>query len=235
MAEKEIDFTVVFDLDGTLADTSADLLAAANACFAARGLQVRLDPSRDAAIAFQGGRAMLREGFARAASAKGHGQGVLIPPTAVDEDYPRLLDHYARDIAVHTRLYDGVVAALDALSARGVRLAVCTNKPEALARRLLEELGILDRFAALIGADTLPVRKPDPRPYVAAVKGVGGTVARSVMIGDTETDVKTARAAGVPVVLVGFGPLGEGVLRLKPDAILPDYADLVGMMGQWLR
>lgn len=221
--------TVVFDLDGTLADTSGDLIAAANACFAARGLGDLLDPAADALIAFHGGRAMLRAGYARV------GRDVLVPPVAEDEDYARLLDHYAAKIAVHTQLYPGVAGALDDLAAEGFRLAVCTNKPEALAEALLHELGIRARFASLIGADTLPVRKPDPRPYRAAVEGAGGQVARSFLVGDTETDRKTAAAAGVPVALVSFGPEGPGLARLTPDAMLHHFNDLPELARIWLR
>lgn len=220
--------TVVFDLDGTLADTSGDLIAAANACFQARGLGDLLHPVDDALIAFHGGRAMLRAGYARM------GADRLLPPGAEDEDYPRLLDYYGQDIARHTRLYPGTEAALDRLARDGHRLAVCTNKPEALAEVLLRELGIRDRFAAMIGADTLPVRKPDPRPYQAAVEGAGGTVVKSFLVGDTETDRRTASAAGVKVALVAFGPEGEGLARLAPEAMLAHFDALPALAQDWL-
>lgn len=220
--------TVVFDLDGTLADTSGDLVAAANACFRARGLGDLLDPVADAQIAFQGGRAMLRAGYARI------GSDILLPPGAEDEDYSRLLGHYGEAIAVHTRLYPGVEAALDRLEADGHRLAVCTNKPEALAQTLLFKLGLRDRFGALIGADTLPVRKPDPRPYRAAVEGAGGILERSFLVGDTETDRLTAAAAGVRVALVLFGPEGMGIERLAPEALLEHFDALPGIARDWL-
>ena len=220
--------TVVFDLDGTLADTSADLIASANACFEARGMGTLLDPIEDALIAFHGGRAMLRAGYARAP------KDMLVPPGAEEQDYPRLLEHYRTGIAVHTRLYPGVEAALDRLAADGYILAVCTNKPEGLAEVLLRELGVRDRFASLIGADTLPVRKPDPRPYIAAVEQAGGQVANSFLLGDTETDRKTAEAAGVRVALVSFGPEGEAISRLKPEALLDHFDDLPELARNWL-
>ncbi|MDN3710849.1 HAD-IA family hydrolase [Paracoccus cavernae] len=220
--------TVVFDLDGTLADTSADLIAAANACFIARGMGALLDPVADQLIAFHGGRAMLRAGYGRLP------QDMLLPPGAEEEDYPRLLDHYAANIAEHTRLYDGTEAALETLAAAGHRLAVCTNKPEGLAETLLRELGIRGHFQALIGADTLPVRKPDPRPYFAAVEGAGGIAARSFLVGDTETDRKTASAAGVKVALVAFGPEGQALERLAPDAMLSEFAALPALAKAWL-
>ncbi|KGJ03739.1 phosphoglycolate phosphatase [Paracoccus halophilus] len=220
--------TVVFDLDGTLADTSGDLIAAANACFQARGLGALLDPDGDALIAFHGGRAMLRAGYARLPA------DMLLPPGAEDEDYPRLLDYYADAIAVHTRLYPGAAEALERLAAEGCRLAVCTNKPERLAETLLRQLGIRHHFAALIGADTLPVRKPDPRPYAAAVHGAGGEVARSFLVGDTDTDRRTASAAGVRVALVAFGPEGAGLARLAPDAMLAHFDELPMLAEEWL-
>lgn len=220
--------TVVFDLDGTLADTSGDLVAAANACFRARGLGDLLDPTQDALTAFHGGRAMLRAGYSRMSAEH------LLPPGAEDEDFDRLLSHYGAAIAVHTKLYPGVEAALDRLAEDGHLLAVCTNKPEALAETLLRELGIRDRFAAMIGADTLPVRKPDPRPYSAAVTGAGGEVGRSFLVGDTETDRKTAAAAGVKVALITFGPEGEAISRLAPDALLAHFDQLPELARDWL-
>jgi haloacid dehalogenase superfamily, subfamily IA, variant 3 with third motif having DD or ED/haloacid dehalogenase superfamily, subfamily IA, variant 1 with third motif having Dx(3-4)D or Dx(3-4)E len=208
--------TVVFDLDGTLADTSGDLIAAANACFRARGLGDLLDPQADALTAFHGGRAMLRLGSGRAG----------LPDDLVEEDFPKLLDFYAEHICRHTTLYPGALAAVEALRAQGFRTAICTNKPEWHARRLVADLGIGDLFGALIGADTLPVRKPDPVPYRAAVEGAGGTVPRSFLIGDTATDRETARNAGVASVLVTFGPEGRDIARLAPEALLNYYAEL---------
>lgn len=220
--------TVVFDLDGTLVDTAADLIAAANATFADRGLGVALDPVADALIAFHGGRAMLRAGYGRMDG------DLLLPPGAEDEDFPRLLDHYSRHIAVHTRPYPGAEAALDALADAGFTLAICTNKPEALAVQMLDALTLRHRFAAMIAADTLPVRKPDPKPYREAVARAGGEVGRSFLLGDTETDVKTARAAGVRVALVGFGPEGDRIRRLNPDAMIGHFDEVPGLAGRWL-
>ncbi|MBK1637056.1 HAD-IA family hydrolase [Rhodovulum adriaticum] len=216
--------TVIFDLDGTLADTSRDLIGAANACFAGLGHGMPLDPVTDAATAFQGGRAMLRLGFGR-----------LDHPAvedAVTEQFPIFLDHYARDIDRHTRLYPGAVAAVDRLRDAGYAVGICTNKPEGLAETLMRRLGVRDRFDSLIGADTLPVRKPDPAPYRAAVEQAGGAVDRSVLIGDTVTDRDTARAAGVPCVLVGFGPAAAAMPDLAPAALLSHYDDLFDLVGR---
>jgi phosphoglycolate phosphatase len=209
--------TVVFDLDGTLADTSADLLAAANARFEALGHGPLLGP-QDALTAFHGGRAMLRLGFSRLAQ----------PWTEqdVDREYPRLLTTYAEVLDRETQLYPGAVAAVEALRQQGYATAICTNKPEGLAVELVKRLGIAPLFGALVGADTFPVRKPDPLPYLAAVERAGGSVARSILIGDTQTDRDTARAAGVPIVLVTFGPEGHSITRLHPDALLHHYDEL---------
>jgi phosphoglycolate phosphatase len=209
--------TVVFDLDGTLADTSQDLLDAANACFRARGHGDLLD-GRDALTAFHGGKAMLRLGFSR--------MDMPWAETDVDRAYPDLLAAYADGLDRHTVLYPGAVAAVEQLRRQGYAVAICTNKPEGLALELLRRLGVLDLFGAMIGADTLAVRKPDAAPYIAAVTRAGGTVSRSMLVGDTETDRKTGLAAGVPVALVTFGPEGQGVARLQPEALLHHYDDL---------
>jgi phosphoglycolate phosphatase len=209
--------TVVFDLDGTLADTSADLLAAANACFGALGHTPPLGPD-DKLTAFLGGRAMLRLGFDRL--------GLGWSEADISREYPRLLASYAEVLDRETRLYPGAVQAVQDLRALGFATAICTNKPEGLAVELVKRLGIAPLFGALIGADTFPVRKPDPMPYRAAVERAGGAVARSFLIGDTQTDHDTARAAGVPIVMVSFGPEGQGVARLNPDAVLDHYAHL---------
>lgn len=210
--------TVVFDLDGTLADTSGDLLAAANACFADLGHANLLD-MRDQLTAFQGGRAMLRLGFSRIQHPADE--------ALISQYYPILLGHYSDAIDTHTTLYQGAVAAIAQLRARGFATAICTNKPEYLAVKLIARLGISDFFDALIGADTLPSRKPDPAPYHAAVTRAGGT--RSILIGDTETDRLTARAAHVPCALVTFGPEGDTIARLEPEALLHHYDDLPGL------
>ena len=216
--------TVVFDLDGTLADTSGDLLAAANACFQALGHGALLD-ARDTLTAFQGGRAMLRLGFSRL------GQ---VDEAEVDRHHPILLRAYGSAIDTHTRLYQGAVEAVQDLRRAGYVTTICTNKPKGLADILLDRLGIRDLFATVIGADSLPTRKPDPAPYLAAVLGGGGDVARSLLVGDTETDLRTARAAGVPVVLVAFGPEGRGIERLGPDAMLNHFDDLGAVVARLL-
>ncbi|MEO9826588.1 MAG: HAD-IA family hydrolase [Paracoccaceae bacterium] len=209
--------TVIFDLDGTLADTSGDLIAAANACFVEMGHGPLLDEVEDQLTAFHGGAAMLRLGFSRLGD---------VDEALVDANYSVLTRHYAENINVKTKLYPGAIEAVEALRTAGYAVGICTNKPAALAESLMQSLGVRDMFGALLGADTLPVRKPDPVHYFETVKRLGGDPKQSLLIGDTETDEKTARNAGVPIVLVEFGPEGPGIERLQPDAMLPEYASL---------
>jgi len=210
--------TVIFDLDGTLADTSGDLIDAANACFRALGHGDLLDMQADQATAFAGGRAMLRLGYSRL--------GVADSEALIDVQLPLFTGVYGENIDRHTVLYEGVKPAVQRLLDSGYRVGICTNKPEGLAETLMQRLGLRDMFGALVGADTLPTRKPDAAPYLETVARVGGNVARSVLIGDTVTDRETARAAGVPSVLVTFGPTGRDVMALQPEALLDHYDQL---------
>jgi phosphoglycolate phosphatase len=209
--------SVVFDLDGTLADTSKDLIASANACFIGLGVGEQLDPVDDALIAFSGGRAMLKLGFERLGRND---------ESEIMAQYPVLLQYYAQNIDTHTTLYDGVVETLEELKRRGYALGVCTNKPEGLAQELLIRLGIRDHFAAMLGADTLPVRKPDPIHLWTTIEQMGGTRDKAVLIGDTITDRNAAKNADVPCILVSFGPEGNAVSRMEPSALLDHYFDL---------
>ncbi|MEQ9693660.1 HAD-IA family hydrolase [Shimia sp. SDUM112013] len=209
--------TVVFDLDGTLADTSGDLLAAANTCFRAMGHGDVLSVATDAGTALRGGKAMLTLGLTRLGR---------MDAAVVEAYYPMLLEAYGAALDHHTVLYPGAMDAVGALRDLGYGVGICTNKPEALAEKLMVSLGARTAFGALVGADTLPVRKPDPEPLFETARRLGGDPAKTVLIGDSDTDRNTARAAGVPSVLVTFGPSGEDMAALKPEALLHDYADL---------
>ncbi|TMV07979.1 HAD family hydrolase [Ruegeria sediminis] len=213
--------TVIFDLDGTLADTSGDLLAAANHCFRQMGHGDVLVHGQDANIALRGGRMMLTHGLERVGAYRAD---------TVDEFYPVLLAAYAEAIDHHTAFYPGAMEAVEALKAAGYGVGICTNKPEALADLLLTRLGVREVFASLVGADTLPVRKPDPEPLREAARRAGGDPARCVLVGDSDTDRNTARAAGVPSVLVTFGPSGADMAALEPEALLHHFDDLPGLV-----
>ena len=214
--------TVVFDLDGTLADTSGDLIAAANVCFRDMGAGDVLDARRDAGTALRGGRAMLRLGMERLGRSE--------DAETIDAYYPRLLEAYAEDIDRHTFLYPGAMDAVAGLKDTGFGVAICTNKPEGLADILLTRLGVRDAFDAMLGADTLAVRKPDPEHLFETARRAGGHPEKCLLIGDSDTDRKTARAAGVPCVLVTFGPAGGDMAALEPEALLEKYADLHGIV-----
>lgn len=218
--------TVVFDLDGTLADTSGDLIAAANACFRGMGEGDLLDPVADAGTALRGGKAMLTLGMERLGRAGDMAE--------VERQYPLLLEAYAGAIDTHTTLYPGAMEAVALLADSGYRVAICTNKPERLAAMLLDRLGVSGAFGAMIGADTLPVRKPDPEPLREAVRRAGGAPERALLVGDTVTDRETSRAAGVPSVLVTFGPTGMSVAELEPEALIGHFDELPGVCDRLL-
>lgn len=217
--------TVVFDLDGTLADTSGDLIAAANVCFRDMGHGDILSVETDAGVALRGGRRMLTEGLTRLGA---------MDEAVITKYYPVLLEAYGGAIAEHTVLYDGAMDAVEVLKSQGYGVGICTNKPEGLAEQLLQALGVRDAFGALVGADTLPVRKPDPLPLVETAKRLNGDPAQTLLVGDSDTDRSTARAAGVPSVLVTFGPSGEDMAALEPEALLHDYEALPQVVGALL-
>ena len=211
---------VAFDLDGTLLDTAPDLSAALNHVLAAFGRE-RLPVERVRNLVGHGARALLRKGFA----ATGGSSEAL-----VEQGFPMFIDYYAEHICEGTRPFAGVEGALDALAGSGPSLAICTNKPEGLTQRLIDALGWRERFAAIVGADTLPVRKPDPAPLKEAVARAGG--GRAVFVGDSITDADTARAAQLPLVAVSFGYSDRPVEALGADAIIDHYDDLLPALRQ---
>lgn len=222
--------TVIFDLDGTLANTCGDMLDATNACIAAMGLAPQLSYGVDDALALRGARAMLRESFTRL----GHFSDEADLAAEIEVQFPNFVSHYTAQLDKHSVLYDGVVDAVTGLRAAGFKVGVCTNKPGAQAEELLTRLGVRHLFASLIAADTLPVRKPHPQPLFEAVRRAGGDPTQAMLIGDTVTDRDTARNAGMACVLVTFSPLGHSVADLQPDALLHDYKDLRGIVESLL-
>ncbi|MEP5760989.1 MAG: HAD-IA family hydrolase [Litoreibacter sp.] len=217
--------TVIFDLDGTLADTSGDLLAAANFCFRGLGHGDVLN-AQDAGAALRGGRAMLTLGFERL--------GLRFTNAEIDAQYPVLLKAYGDAIDHYTVIYPGAREAVARLRASGVKVGICTNKPEGLAETLMARLNFRAEFASLVGADTLPVRKPDPEPFFEAVRRAGGDPKNALLVGDTATDRNTSKAAGVPSVLVTFGPGDVDVQALRAEAYLDHYDDLDTIVARLL-
>ncbi|NLS05094.1 phosphoglycolate phosphatase [Rhizobium sp. P32RR-XVIII] len=216
---------VVFDLDGTLLDTHADLVESLNHTIAA----LDLAPVTYADLTHlvgHGARVMIE----RACKLRGH-------PLSENELPPlleRFIAHYTDTMPGHTQPYPGLVAAMDALKANGYKLAVCTNKLESLALTLLRKLHLTHYFDAITGGDTFPVRKPDARHLTGTIERAGGAPARSVMIGDSVNDIAVARNASVPSIAVPFGysdvpveTLGPNRIILHYDELTPDLVDAV--------
>jgi phosphoglycolate phosphatase len=208
---------VAFDLDGTLADTAPDLIMTLNAILAQEGLPpLPLERARN--LIGAGARALIERGFEVA--------GRELAPGRLDELYRDFLAIYADSLCVETRLYPGVIESLDRLEADGFRLAVCTNKVERHSVLLLEALGIADRFAAICGRDTFPYIKPDPRHLTLTIDQAGGDRRQAVMVGDSRTDIATAKAAGVPIVAVSFGYTDTPVRAMDPDRAIDRFEQL---------
>ena len=208
---------LVFDLDGTLADTILDLIPVLNRVTATQGLEAI--PIADVGhVVGHGARAMIERAYAY------HNRA--LDKAVHDKLFNDFLTDYEENIAANTVIFDGAMDVLDALEARGWKFAVCTNKPEKLAVKLLQELGVARRFAAVTGGDTYPFRKPDPRHLTGTIEKAGGNRARAVMIGDSRTDIDTAKAAGIPVVAVDFGYTDVPVRLLGPDVVISHFSEL---------
>jgi phosphoglycolate phosphatase len=209
---------VAFDLDGTLADTAPDIAAGLNRMLADFGRSpLAVDEIRP--LIGDGAKNLLRKVLA----ATGDASDAL-----VDEAHPVYLDHYAAHVCSGTAPYTHVEAALDALAAENVRLAICTNKSERISGLLLDALGWRDRFATLVGGDSLPWRKPDPRLLLETIARTGG--GRAAFVGDSIFDAETARAAGVPFVAVSFGYRDRPADQLGADAVIDSYAALLPVL-----
>jgi phosphoglycolate phosphatase len=209
--------TVVFDLDGTLVDTAPDLVNALNYILTREGLP---------AVPLQSARSMIGAGARKLIERGVELDGRHVGPDDITRLTNDFIDRYAAHIADESRPFEGLEAALDELSARGYRLAVCTNKLEWLSKLLLDELGLSSRFSAICGADTFGVSKPDPAILRQTVARVGGELASSVMVGDAGTDIGVARRAGIPVIGVSFGYTEIPIADLKPDRVVEHMRDL---------
>jgi phosphoglycolate phosphatase len=206
--------TLVFDLDGTLAETAPDIMAALNHFLVLEGL-APLPVEEARKLVGAGAKALIERGF-RAA-------GRPLAPEKLEAIFEALLVHYLDHVAERSFLYPGVTRALEALAGHGFRLAICTNKPEPHARALVAQLGILPMFAALAGRETYAFCKPDPRHLTETIRSAGGETHPAIMIGDSRTDVDTARAAGLPVIGVSFGYTETPMAELKPDRVIDHF------------
>jgi phosphoglycolate phosphatase len=211
------DRTVVFDLDGTLVDTAPDLISALNFVLDREGLPP---------VPLKSARTMIGAGVRRLLE-----RGLEVDGrNASVEDINRLtddfIDYYAAHIADASRPFEGLETALDDLQAQGYRFAVCTNKLEWLSRRLLDRLGLSARFAAICGADTFGISKPDPAILQQTVARAGGQLSTTIMVGDAGPDIGVARRAGIPVIGVEFGYTEVPIAELKPDRLIGHMREL---------
>ncbi len=207
-------WTIVFDLDGTLIDTAPDLIGTVHALLARRGLEAVPDTLLRPEISF-GSRRMMQTALQH------HGQ----QPDDADLDaiFVEFLEYYRQHLADRSTPFPGIRALLESLGSAGARLAVCTNKAEGPARELLTQLGMSTQFAFIAGRDTFEVCKPHPYHLTETVRRAGGDPARAIMVGDSETDVKTAKAAETPVIGVTFGYTTIPVAELACDAVIQTY------------
>ena len=206
--------TIVFDLDGTLVDTAPDLTAALNAVMRGKGRpEVPLDDVRH--MVGRGARHLIE----RAMEATGEPASA----DAITDHMQHFLVHYEANIAIESRPFEHAEMVATRLAKRGHKLGICTNKPEALSLKLMSELKLRTLFPVILGADSRPYRKPDPRHLLDTISALGGNPASAVLVGDSETDVKAARAANVPVVVVSFGYTEIPPRDLGADAVIDHF------------
>jgi phosphoglycolate phosphatase len=210
---------LVFDLDGTLADTAGDLVSTLNVILAREGL-AGIELAQARAMVGGGARALIQRGLSA--------HGIKASESRLDDLLADFLAYYEAHIADETALFPGVATALDRFEAAGFTFAVCTNKVEHPSVLLLTALGIAGRFRAICGKNTFPVSKPNGEALLQTIARAGGDRGRAIMIGDSKTDIDTARNAGIPVVAVNFGYTSEPVDNFKPDRVIGHYDELWG-------
>ncbi len=205
---------VIFDLDGTLVDTAPDLHAATNHVLAT----LKRPP-----ITMEQVRAFVGHG-ARTLIARGcEATGAAVDQRTIETLYQEFILYYAANIAANSRPYPGVITLIEQCRDRGLALGVCTNKLESLSNQLLTALDMRKYFAAVVGPDTIGVSKPDPSPYFETLSRLGRDAASSLMIGDSETDIRTGQNAKVPVIAVSFGYTSRPVATFNPTHVIDHY------------
>ncbi|WP_341912762.1 phosphoglycolate phosphatase [Ferrovibrio terrae] len=208
---------ILFDLDGTLVDTAPDLAAATDYALDRAGRPaIGLDAVRS--MVGDGARALLEKGF--------RASGGMPEPDLFETAFNDFLIYYGRHLASTSRPFPGVVSCLAALAERDYALAVCTNKPEGLSRSLLDQLGLSDFFGAVVGGDSLAMRKPDPGHLHGTLERLGPAFDWAAMVGDSANDVNAAKAAGLPCVVVSFGYTQIAPHQLGGDRLIDHFADL---------
>src|SRR6195952_4412957 len=209
--------TVVFDLDGTLVDTAPDLINALNFVLNREGLP---------AVPMKSARNMIGAGARKLIELVLELDGRQSSQADITRLTSDFIDHYAAHIADESRPFQGLEDALDDLSTRGCRFAVCTNKLEWLSRLLLDRLELSSRFAAICGADTFGVSKPDPAILQQTIARAGGQLSTAIMVGDAGPDIGVARRAGIPVIGVEFGYTEVPIAEFKPDRLVKHMSEL---------
>jgi phosphoglycolate phosphatase len=217
--------TLLFDLDGTLADTAGDLCETMNVILSRHG-RARIPEKRVRHLVGGGARLLMERGFAET--------GTPADVALLDQTFQEFIDYYAEHIADHTVLWPGMNAQLERLAEAGVLMAVCTNKVEHLARQLLSELKIDHHFPVVIGGDTLPVKKPDPEHLFEAVRQLGGELSSSIMVGDSEADIDAALNAKMPSICVSFGYSRQPVGELGADVVIDHFDEFPAALAKLL-
>ena len=207
---------ILFDLDGTLVDTAPDLAGALNYVLTLEG-RPAIDLAAVRSLVGDGARALIERGMAVT--------GAPATPQQLEQRFADFIDYYGVHIADESRAFPTVPEVVAAL-ARGARLAVCTNKPEALSIRLLDKLDLAVPFGAVVGGDSLPVRKPHPGHILGTLERLGVAAGEAIMVGDSYNDVASARAAGLPVVAVSFGYTTVPPRQLGADRVIDSFAEL---------
>ena len=218
MAKQFDGWTIVFDLDGTLVNTAPDLLDALNHVLVEAGLQP-VDLSTISTMIGHGAKAMIVKGMAA--------QGAEPDADRMDALFDQFLAYYEDHIAIGSRPFENALDALQTLSDEGAILAVCTNKRQRSTDRLLDALQISEKFSAIVGADSVPDRKPHGDHILLTVDRAGGNRSRAIMVGDSRTDERAARNAGLPFVFVPFGYETETEDEIGADAVASNYSELV--------
>ncbi len=208
---------LIFDLDGTLIDTAPDLVGTLNTVLQEERIPpFPLEQARN--FIGLGARTMLKMGF--------EASGCEIEPDKLETLFVRFLDHYREHISLRSRPFPGAVDAMTRFSDAGWQLAICTNKLEHLAVKLLDDLNLKNRFAAITGGDTFEKAKPDPLPILGTMAKLSAPEHRTIMIGDARPDIDGARNAGIPSIAVDFGYTSEPIASLKPDLVISHFNDL---------
>jgi phosphoglycolate phosphatase len=216
---------LIFDLDGTLVETAPDLHAATNHVLHSIGRRP-LAMSELRAFVGHGAMNLIERGIAAT--------GDKVDEATLKRLHRDFLDYYGQNISAHSFAFEGLENLLSQASQSGLKLGVCTNKVEALSIKLLNELGMMKRFGSLVGGDTLPIMKPKPDPYFEAVRRLDVDPQHSMMVGDSETDIRTAQNANVPVIAVSFGYTSQHVSAFNPTHVIDHFDEAWPIISTYL-